>query len=100
MVVDKWGEPSRFSAGIYGVEYIVARAGLLYPEQGINFSVYLDPRDDPLVLSPDSQVVGATFYPPMRLEEWLANKRGTCRGIPDQTLNWPGFGPIDLTVIE
>ena len=95
MVIDKWGNPSRFSAEVYGVEYIVARAGFFYPEQGINFGVYLDPRDDPLVLNPNSQIVGAVFYPPMLLEQWLTSNHSECRGRPDQTRRWPGFGFLD-----
>lgn len=95
MVIEEWGTPSQFSAGVYGVDYLVARAGLLYPEQGVSFSVYLDPRDDPLELRPDSQVVGATLYPPVPTEQWLANMR-----TPGKLYDWPGFGPIDSAMLQ
>ncbi len=105
MIIDKWGEPSRFFVTQEGIEWRHTWATLCYPAQGIQFGVYLDADSKPLTLEPEDKVLLAKFYAPMSEEQWLTEPldqypwRWRPRD-PAKILTWPGYGPLPVKVID
>lgn len=104
MIVEKWGEPAVFFVYRAGRHLPHYWAQFCYPEQGIEFGVWIDSGKDRLVLDPDDRVSFAYFYAPMTKEQWLTSPLDQYQWAfrprdPNKILEWPGFGPLSPEAI-
>jgi hypothetical protein len=95
-LLERYGEPAKFTAWLEGVESPYVKVTLFYPRRGFEATLII--RQGEVELRPDSEIARVWYFrSASQMDEYFRLRREIgYQWSEDLLQDWHGYGPIDL----